>query len=125
MATAIVCDETVVGGGWGGVYFAHRRATLAVETKADTNVCLFERSDRIGGRTYSVPINGTPFTLDIGAYRCGHVYIPITHLIIVPHFQQQYVITCFNPFLLHLFWVLLLSVFYLIILVIFYTLQRV
>ena len=66
-ATAIVCDETVVGGGWGGVYFAHRRASIAKDL--DTTVCLFERSDRIGGRTYSVPIDGTPFTLDVGAYR--------------------------------------------------------
>ena len=66
-AAAIVCDESIVGGGWGGVYFAHRRASLSKQL--DTTICLFERSHRIGGRTYSVPIDGTPFTLDVGAYR--------------------------------------------------------
>ena len=69
------CDDVIVGGGWAGVYFAYRRAMAAADGNA-SSVCLFERSSRIGGRTYSVPVNGTEFTLDVGAYR----FSPDMHL---------------------------------------------
>ena len=69
------CDDVIVGGGWAGVYFAYRRAMAASDGNA-SSVCLFERSSRIGGRTYSVPVNGTEFTLDVGAYR----FSPDMHL---------------------------------------------
>ena len=72
------CDEVVVGGGWAGVYFAWRRATGGAANASA--VCLFERSARVGGRTYSVELNGTDalaeFTLDVGAYR----FSPDMHL---------------------------------------------
>lgn len=46
------CSEVVIGGGWSGVYFAYRR--LDEPTYNASRLCLFEASDRIGGRTYSV-----------------------------------------------------------------------
>lgn len=61
------CDSVVVGGGWSGVYAAYRLAAASPEKASD--VCLFEASHRLGGRTLSVPIEGTEFTLDLGAYR--------------------------------------------------------
>jgi len=67
------CDTAVVGGGWAGVYYAFRVASSSSE-----QVCLFEATERIGGRTYSHTFapNGENFTLDVGAYR----FTPDMHL---------------------------------------------
>mmetsp|Transcript_45186 Transcript_45186/g.102025 ORF Transcript_45186/g.102025 Transcript_45186/m.102025 type:complete len:510 (-) Transcript_45186:101-1630(-) len=84
------CDVAVAGGGWAGVYFAYRWATHANSSA----VCLFEASSRIGGRTYSVPIEGTEFTLDVGAYR----FSPDMHLpgdLILKHFN--FPTECYEP----------------------------
>jgi hypothetical protein len=63
------CTEVFVGAGWGGVYAFYRR--IADDPSRARSACLMESSWRIGGRTYSVPINHTsmPFVQDIGAYR--------------------------------------------------------
>ena len=70
------CTDTVVGGGWSGVYFLYRKAMASPSLAS--SMCLFEASDRIGGRTYSVPpsVLGNEFTLDVGAYR----FSPDMHL---------------------------------------------
>jgi hypothetical protein len=39
-------------------------------------LCIFEKSDRVGGRTLSVRMEGTPFVVDLGAYR----FAPDMHL---------------------------------------------
>ena len=90
------CEEVVVGGGWAGVYFAWRRATSGAANASA--VCLFERSARIGGRTYTVELNGTDelaeFTLDVGAYR----FSPDMHLpgdLILNHFGLP--TECYEP----------------------------
>jgi hypothetical protein len=93
------CEEIFVGSGWGGVYSFYRRVvTSSMENplKSAHKACLFEQSWRVGGRTYSVPINHTGtsntsssfsssegqqqqqphFVQDIGAYR----YSPDMHL---------------------------------------------
>ena len=69
------CTDVIVGGGWSGVYFAYRRALASSDP---SSICLFEASERIGGRTYSVPAGalGHGFTLDVGAYR----FSPDMHL---------------------------------------------
>ena len=61
------CTEVVVGGGWGGVYYAYRRVTSGTVDPA--TLCLFEKSHRVGGRTYSVNVSltETEFVLDVGA----------------------------------------------------------
>ena len=78
------CTEIFVGGGWAGVYSFYRRVMMdSSDGVGDaSNKCLFEASWRIGGRTYSVPINRTDgstavageddtvhFVQDVGAYR--------------------------------------------------------
>uniref|UniRef100_A0A7S1X8U8 Amine oxidase domain-containing protein n=1 Tax=Tetraselmis chuii TaxID=63592 RepID=A0A7S1X8U8_9CHLO len=68
------CRQAVIGGGWSGVYAAYRLAAADPENAA--TVCLFEASHRLGGRTLSVPIDGTEFILDLGAYR----FSPDMHL---------------------------------------------
>eukprot|EP01065_Artemidia_motanka_P024582 TRINITY_DN2943_c0_g1_i3.p1 TRINITY_DN2943_c0_g1~~TRINITY_DN2943_c0_g1_i3.p1 ORF type:complete len:193 (+),score=44.91 TRINITY_DN2943_c0_g1_i3:55-579(+) len=64
------CAVSVAGAGWSGVYFAWR---LAVDLKrvSAADVCIFEATERIGGRVYSVPdAPGTEsLTVDVGAYR--------------------------------------------------------
>ncbi|KAK3248455.1 hypothetical protein CYMTET_42081 [Cymbomonas tetramitiformis] len=87
----IDCEEVIVGGGWAGVYFAYRRATSVEDP---SKICVFERTKRIGGRTYSVPVNDTEFTLDVGAYR----FSPDMHLpgdLILKHFQLP--TECYEP----------------------------
>uniref|UniRef100_A0A061QWZ9 Amine oxidase domain-containing protein n=1 Tax=Tetraselmis sp. GSL018 TaxID=582737 RepID=A0A061QWZ9_9CHLO len=68
------CEQSVVGGGWSGLYFAYRLATSNL--KRAKSLCVFEGTNRLGGRTYSVRIEGTEFTLDVGAYR----FAPDMHL---------------------------------------------
>ncbi|KAJ7385884.1 hypothetical protein OS493_013920 [Desmophyllum pertusum] len=48
--TSMSCDVVVVGGGISGMYMAE---TL-VRMKKETNVCLFEKDSRFGGRDYDV-----------------------------------------------------------------------
>ena len=61
-----------MGAGWAGVYFAFRQALNGHQ------VCIFEGSERVGGRTYSHRIKQGDewFTLDVGAYR----FSPDMHL---------------------------------------------
>lgn len=78
-ATALptACTDVIIGAGWSGVYFAYRRAMSS--RTGNANICLFEASDRVGGRTYSVPpttLGHAEFTLDVGAYR----FSPDMHL---------------------------------------------
>lgn len=66
------CHFTIVGGGWAGIYAAWR---LVVDERHfnGSDVCLFEASDRFGGRTYTIFGHENPYlkgiNLDIGAYR--------------------------------------------------------
>ena len=96
---ALVCRDAIIGGGWAGVYFAYRRSQVA--KAGDPPICLFEASDRIGGRTYSVPpsVLKTPgghdeFVLDVGAYR----FSPDMHLpgdLILNHLKLP--TACYEP----------------------------
>ena len=95
------CSEIFVGGGWGGVYSFYRRVLDGVEEnqKKGHQYCLMEQSGRIGGRTYSVPIDphhthGTRFVVDVGAYR----FSPDMHLVgdLILH-QLQLPTECYEP----------------------------
>ena len=48
----VSCDVAVVGAGVGGAYSAWR--LIEAGAVVGSGVCLFERSDRIGGRAYSL-----------------------------------------------------------------------
>lgn len=70
------CDVASIGGGWSGVYFAYRY--FLDGNVRPKYICLFEASQRIGGRTYSkeFDVNGEKIVLDLGAYR----FSPDMHL---------------------------------------------
>eukprot|EP00928_Gymnodinium_smaydae_P015894 TRINITY_DN15908_c0_g1_i1.p1 TRINITY_DN15908_c0_g1~~TRINITY_DN15908_c0_g1_i1.p1 ORF type:complete len:468 (-),score=45.50 TRINITY_DN15908_c0_g1_i1:57-1460(-) len=63
------CRTTVVGGGPGGVYFAWRLSASNPSKAHDT--CIFERSERVGGRIYTLRGLGphSDLTVEMGAYR--------------------------------------------------------
>jgi hypothetical protein len=72
-AAADGCELAIVGAGPGGVYTAWR---LAVDTATlhPASICIFERAERVGGRTFSLYGQGTrrDLTVELGAYRfCG------------------------------------------------------
>lgn len=67
IVTAVSCDLAIAGAGPGGIYSAWRY--LAGHSTG--NVCVFERSERHGGRIYSLKNQGPrkDLTVDVGAYR--------------------------------------------------------
>jgi len=68
-------DVAVVGGGVSGAYSAWRLQ----QEKPDLNIALFEYSDRIGGRLYTVTLPGLPHVkAEVGGMR----YIPSAHLMV-------------------------------------------
>ena len=69
-------DIAVVGGGVSGAYSAWR---LQQERGADARIALFEYSDRIGGRLFTVTLPGMPnVKAEIGGMR----YIPTQHPVV-------------------------------------------
>src|SRR3982750_713340 len=69
-------DIAVVGGGVSGAYSAWR---LQQEKGATERIGLFEYSDRIGGRLYTVTMPGIPHVkAEVGGMR----YIPKDHLLV-------------------------------------------
>ena len=69
-------DVAVVGGGVSGAYSAWR---LQQEKGAKSRVALFEYSDRIGGRLYTVTMPGLPHVkAEVGGMR----YIPDQHIMV-------------------------------------------
>ena len=79
-------DVAVVGGGVSGAYSAWR---LQADRGADQSIGLFEYSDRIGGRLYSVTMPGLP---NVRAELGGMRYIPSQHTMVadlVKHLKLQ------------------------------------
>jgi len=79
-------DVAIIGGGCAGTYSAWR---LQQETGADNSISLFEYSDRIGGRLYSVTVPGVPsLKAELGGMR----YIQESHKMVadlVEHLKLQ------------------------------------
>ena len=77
-------DIAIVGGGVSGAYSAWR---LQQEKGAEASIGLFEYSDRIGGRLYTVTLPGLPHVkAEVGGMR----YIPDEHIMVanlVDHLQ--------------------------------------
>ena len=68
MARAKIIDTAIIGGGVAGTYSAWRLAHAKKHKAADIH--LFESSDRIGGRLYSVHMPGMPKTItELGGMR--------------------------------------------------------
>jgi hypothetical protein len=69
-------DVAVVGGGVAGAYCAWR---LQHHQEAGARIALFEYSDRIGGRLYTVTLPGLPHVkAEVGGMR----YIPTSHIMV-------------------------------------------
>lgn len=64
------CPVAIIGGGWSGAYFAWRIAVDTATVPA-SEVCVFEATERTGGRIYSIPDAPGAFglTIDVGGYR--------------------------------------------------------
>lgn len=76
------CQVAVVGAGTGGLYTAMR---LVDENKMDAkDICIFEATERVGGRLYSLRGFGPnkKITVDAGGYRSWPEYTPTTHALI-------------------------------------------
>ncbi|HEY4172260.1 MAG TPA: NAD(P)-binding protein, partial [Rhodopila sp.] len=69
-------DIAVVGAGVSGAYSAWR---LQQSLGAEAKIALFEYSDRIGGRLYTVTIPGLP---NVKAEVGGMRYIPTQHIMV-------------------------------------------
>ena len=69
-AVPLRCAFASVGGGWAGIYAAWR---VAIDSKkfSPDQVCIFEASSRLGGRTYTVHGGDAleKLNIDVGAYR--------------------------------------------------------
>jgi monoamine oxidase len=63
-------DVAVVGAGAAGTYFAHR----LIQARPDWRIAIFERSNRIGGRLWSVSVDGLAYPIELGGmrYMTGH-----------------------------------------------------
>lgn len=76
------CSVAIVGAGTGGLYTAMR---LVDEKKVSaSDVCIFEATERVGGRLYSLRGFGPnhKLTVDAGGYRTWPEYTPTTHALI-------------------------------------------
>jgi monoamine oxidase len=63
-------DLAIVGAGAAGTYLAHR----LIQARPDWRIVVFERSNRIGGRLWSVKVDGVPHPIELGGmrYMSGH-----------------------------------------------------
>jgi monoamine oxidase len=63
-------DVAIIGAGAAGTYLAYQ----LIQTRPDWRIALFERLDRIGGRLWSVPVDGLSHPIELGGmrYMSGH-----------------------------------------------------
>lgn len=66
-------DVAIVGAGAAGTYVAYR----LIQARPDWRIAVFERSNRIGGRLWSVPIEGLAHPIELGGmrYMTGHLRV--------------------------------------------------
>jgi monoamine oxidase len=69
-STADELDVAIVGAGAAGTYLAFR----LIRARPDWRIAIFERSSRIGGRLWSVRVDGLPHPIELGGmrYMSGH-----------------------------------------------------
>jgi len=63
-------DVAIIGAGAAGTYLGYR----LIQARPDWRISIFERSDRIGGRLWSVKVDGIPHPIELGGMRfmSGH-----------------------------------------------------
>jgi hypothetical protein len=79
------CKVAVVGAGTGGLYTALRMVDEGVVDASD--VCIFEMTERVGGRLVSLRGLGPDddLTLDLGGYRTWPEFTPTAHALITEY----------------------------------------
>ncbi|HET9755371.1 MAG TPA: NAD(P)-binding protein [Candidatus Limnocylindrales bacterium] len=68
-------DVAIVGAGAAGTYLADR----LLQARPDWRIAIFERSNRIGGRLWSVKVDGLAHPIELGGmrYMSGHRLGPV------------------------------------------------
>jgi monoamine oxidase len=63
-------DVAIVGAGAAGTFLAYR----LIQARPDSRIAIFERSNRVGGRLWSVNVDGLPHPIELGGmrYMSGH-----------------------------------------------------
>jgi monoamine oxidase len=63
-------DAAIIGAGAAGTYLAYR----LIQARPDWRIAIFERSQRIGGRLWSMPVDGLSKPIELGGmrYMSGH-----------------------------------------------------
>jgi protoporphyrinogen oxidase len=66
-------DVAIVGAGAAGTSVAYR----LIQARPDWRIAIFERSNRVGGRLWSVKVDGLPHPMELGGmrYMSGHPLI--------------------------------------------------
>ena len=66
-------DVAIVGAGAAGTYLGYR----LIQARPDWRIAIFERSDRIGGRLWSVKVDGIEKPIELGGmrYMTGHRFV--------------------------------------------------
>ena len=58
-------DVAIVGAGAAGTCLAYR----LIQARPDWRIAIFERSNRVGGRLWSVNVDGLPHPIELGGMR--------------------------------------------------------
>lgn len=87
------CPLAIIGAGVGGLYTALRLHDEGIVSAED--VCIFEATERIGGRTYSARYGDMNMVVDAGAYRTWPRFTPVTHALITEYLGIN--TTCYDP----------------------------
>lgn len=88
------CDVAIVGGGTGGLYTALRLVDIG--KVQGSGICIFEATNRVGGRLITVRGLGPnkDLNVDAGGYRTWPKYTPVTHALITEYLKLD--VTCYE-----------------------------
>eukprot|EP00633_Aureoumbra_lagunensis_P003462 CAMPEP_0197301690 /NCGR_PEP_ID=MMETSP0890-20130614/50557_1 /TAXON_ID=44058 ORGANISM="Aureoumbra lagunensis, Strain CCMP1510" /NCGR_SAMPLE_ID=MMETSP0890 /ASSEMBLY_ACC=CAM_ASM_000533 /LENGTH=735 /DNA_ID=CAMNT_0042781059 /DNA_START=255 /DNA_END=2462 /DNA_ORIENTATION=+ len=90
------CGFAAVGAGVGSLYTVMRLIDEGILEPSD--VCLFEATERVGGRTYSLRYSDLnskgSLVVDAGAYRTWPRFTPVTHAVITEYLGIN--VTCYD-----------------------------
>ncbi|KAJ8613021.1 hypothetical protein CTAYLR_004044 [Chrysophaeum taylorii] len=87
------CSLAIVGAGTGGLYMGMRLVDEGIVAAAD--VCIFDATERVGGRAYSLRYSGLNLVVDAGAYRTWPEFTPVTHALITEYLGLN--ASCYDP----------------------------
>ena len=92
---APTCQLAVVGAGTGGLYTALRLVDTG--KYSGSSICIFEMTERVGGRLYSLRGFGPDqdLVVDAGGYRTWPEYTPVTHALISEYLGLP--VHCYDP----------------------------